>query len=126
VHKRIFLHEPHRPPCAGPLVVPRLCHKTSTSRVPQDVANSEQETINFKGAREESSLKEVSPRTFTEVDTSGISFVGLANSLVKAMLMEGNDNQVNVICHQTPRQELDAVSPALLSKQGEIGCTIFV
>jgi len=42
------------------------------------------------------------------------------------MLMEGNDNQVNVICHQTPRQELDAVSPALLSKQGEIGCTIFV
>ncbi len=29
VHKRIFLHESHRPPCAGPLVVPRRSPQTS-------------------------------------------------------------------------------------------------
>jgi len=102
------------------LVVPRLSHQTSTNRIPQGIANSGQEVINIKGAREESSLKEVSPCTFTEVDTSGISFVSLANSLGKAMLMERDDNQVDVVCHQTPRQELDAVSPALLSKQVEV------
>jgi len=84
------------------LVVPRLCHQTSTNRIPQDIANSGQEIINVKRAREEPPLKEVSPRTFTKVDTSGISFVGLANSLGKAMLMEGNDDQVDVVCHQTP------------------------
>jgi len=29
----------HCPPCAGPLVVPWLCHQTSTNRVPQDIAD---------------------------------------------------------------------------------------
>jgi len=91
---------------------------------PDSPRHSEQragdEIINVKRAREESSLKEVSPCTFTEVDASGISFVGLANSLGKATLMERDDNQVDVVCHQTPCQELDAVSPALLSKQVEV------
>ena len=93
---------------------------------PDSPRHSGQEIINVKRAREEPPLKEVSPRTFTEVDTSGISFVGLANSLGEAMLMERDDNQVDVVCHQTPCQELDAVSPALLSKQVEVRCTIFV
>jgi len=87
---------------------------------PGSARHSGQEIINVKRAREEPSLKEVSSRTFTEVDTSSISLVGLANSLGKAMPMERDDNQVDVVCHQTPCQELDAVSPALLSKQVEV------
>jgi hypothetical protein len=112
---------------ARPRVVCGLSDHVGSDWVALDVADDGQQVaILLDGKGVKPLLEEVPPHPLPKVDGAGVAPVGLAHGVGQRSLLVRDEDEVDVVRHETPRPDLHVVLGGELDEQLQIGLAIRV
>ncbi len=113
-------------PCAGPRPVASLSSKSGSNGVKIHVMQRGQQMRRLQRAGEKAVLPQVSTPVLAAVQFERILRVGLPDGEGERILALGNGDQVNVIRHQAPSENTDAVTLRLEMQELQIEGTVVI
>ena len=112
---------------ARPGVVHRLADHPGSNGIALDIPNDrEQVSILLDGKGVKAFLKEVPPDSFSEVNRAGVTPVSFSHRAGQGRRLGRNEDEVNVIGHQTPGPHLHVVLGRERREQLQVGLAIGV